>query len=80
MKAKIKAICMYNDGNQFDPKVGEVVKVKTLYITKVWRGEKELSIKDKQGYFKSQEMILAMLQEGDDIENNYCHGQYKVVD
>ena len=80
MNKNMKAICTYNDGNNFDPKVGEIVEVKNLYITRVWRGEEELSIEDsQQGYFKSQEMIIAMLQENDEVENNYCHGQYKVI-
>ena len=76
----MKTICTHNDGNLFDPKVGEIVEIENLYITRVWRGEEELSIEDsQQGYFKSQEMIIAMLQENDEVENNYCHGQYKVI-
>ena len=77
----MKAICTHNDGNNFDPKVGEVVDVKTLYITRIWRKGSEISIQDENEprFNKSQDAIYPILREGDYIENNYCHGEYRIL-
>ena len=57
-----------------------------VYVTRVWRGSQELDIEDHtlsgdtgNHYILSQDEIYSMLQPGDVIEDNYCHGQYNVV-
>ena len=79
----MKAVCYYNEGNDFDPKVGEVVNidVESFYITRLWRDGKEINLEDpkRPGYFKPADVILSLLKEGDEIEENYCHGLYRVI-
>ena len=80
----MKAICIYNCGNDFDPKVGEVVEdivLADFYITSLWRNGSEIDLEDpkRPGYFKPESEILSLLKEGDEIEENYCHGRYRVV-
>ena len=77
----MKAICTLNEGNDFDPEVGEIVEMEDLYITRLWREGSEIDLEDKkrQGYFKPEEVILSMLKKGDVVEENYCHGLYKVL-
>ena len=77
----MKAICTHNDGNSFDPKVGETVEIEAIYITRIWRDGKEISTSDEKrpGYHKSPDVLRSMLKEGDSIEDNYCHGQYRIV-
>lgn len=80
----MKAVCIFNHGNDFDPEVGEIVALDDLYITRIWRNSEELTTsllhdEEKPGYFKSADVILSLLKEGDEIEDNYCHGRYVVV-
>ena len=78
----MKAVCIANYGNDFDPKVGEIVSIDAdFYITRIWREGVEISIEDeeKPGYFESEDVILSMLEKGDEVEENYCHGRYVVV-
>ena len=77
----MKAICYYNEGNDFDPMVGDIVDLESLYITRVWRDGKELDLEDPSnpGYFKPASSILSLLKEGDKVEENYCHGMFRVV-
>ena len=77
----MKAICIHNVGNDFDPKVGEVVELADFYITSLWRNGSEIDLEDpkRPGYFKPESEILSLLKEGDEIEENYCHGRYRVV-
>ena len=79
----MKAICVYNEGNSFDPEVGDIVSVtaESFHITRLWRGGKEIDLEDpkRPGYFKPAETILSLLEVGDQIEENYCHGMYRVV-
>ena len=78
----MKALCTCNEGNDFDPKVGEVVNVnESFYITRMWRDGKEINLEDpkRPGYFLPEEEILALLRVGDEVEENYCHGMYRVV-
>ena len=77
----MKAICIYNEGNDFDPEVGSIENVEDLYITQLWRGGKEIDLEDpkRPGYFKPAETILSLLEVGDEIEENYCHGMYRVI-
>ena len=82
-KKTMKAICIHNEGNDFDPEVGEVVivDVESFYITRLWRDGKEIDLSDpkRPGYFLPAETIMSLLKEGDVIEENYCHGMYQVV-
>ena len=77
----MKAICIQNYGNDFDPMVGEVIALSDLYITGLWREGSEIDLGNpkKPGYFKPEYEILSLLKEGDEIEDNYCHGRYLVV-
>ena len=77
----MKAICIYNCGNDFDPKVGEIVDIKDLYITGLRRKGSILDLEDQNrpGYLRPESEILALLKEGDEIEENYCHGIFRVV-
>ncbi len=79
----MKAVCIENYGNDFDPKVGEVVDTELVdfYITSLWRNGSEIDLEDplRPGYFKPEHEILSLLREGDKIEENYCHGMYLVV-
>ena len=79
----MRAICYYNEGNDFDPMVGDIVAIdnESFYITRLWRDGIEIDLEDlkRPGYFKPAEEILALLKEGDEIEENYCHGMYRVV-
>ena len=78
----MKAICTYNEGNNFDPKVGEIVNIdQSFYITQVWRNKSSISISDpkRPGYLLPAEEIISLLKVGDEIEENYCHGMYRVV-
>ena len=77
----MKAICIHNCGNDFDPKVGEIVSLQDLYITSINRGGSILDLEDpkRPGYFKPEAEILALLKEGDMVEENYCHGIFQVV-
>ena len=78
----MKAICYYQE-NDFDPRVGDIVSVtaESFHITQLWRGGKEIDLEDpkRPGYFKPVETILSLLEVGDEIEENYCHGMYRVV-
>ena len=76
----MKAICYYQE-NDFDPVVGAIVDIESLYISRLWRDGKEIDLEDpkRPGYFKPAEEILALLKEGDEVEENYCHGMYLVV-
>ena len=77
----MKAVCTHNDGNDFDHKVGDIVNIEDLCITRIWREGREISTSDKNkpGYHKSQDILRSMLKKGDEIENNYCHGQYRIL-
>ena len=77
----MKAICIYNYGNDFDPKVGEVVELTDFYITSLWRNGSQIDLEDpkRPGYFKPEHEILSLLKEGDEMEENYCHGIFRVV-
>ena len=76
----MKAICYYQE-NDFDPEAGEIVSIKSLYITQLWRDGSEIDLEDpkRPGYFKPEGEILSLLKVGDEIEDNYCHGMYRVV-
>ena len=56
-----------------------------IYVTRVWRNGQILDIQDHEAscegryYILSQDEIYSLLQPGDVVENNYCHGQYNVV-
>ena len=79
----MKAICIENYGNDFDPKVGEVVDLEVVdfYITGLWRDGEVVDLEDpkRPGYFKPESEIISLLLPGDEIEENYCHGRYRVV-
>ena len=77
----MKAVCIENYGNDFDPKVGEVVDFYDFYITGLWRNGSQIDLEDPQrpGYFKPESEILSLLKEGDIVEDNYCHGRYRVI-
>ena len=79
----MKAVCIHNCGNDFDPKVGEIVdlNLKDFYITSLSRNGSILDLEDpkRPGYLKSESEIIALLKEGDEIEENYCHGIFRVV-
>ena len=76
----MKAVCIHNE-NDFDREVGEIVDLKDLYITGIVRNGFILDLENPQrpGYFRPESEILALLKEGDVVENNYCHGMYQVV-
>ena len=76
----MKAVCIHQE-NSFDPEVGAIVELEDLYITRVWRDGVELSIEDENrpGYHKPASSILSLLKEGDKVEENYCHGMFRVV-
>ena len=76
----MKAVCYYQE-NDFDPEVGAIVELEDLYITRVWRDGVELSTEDENrpGYHKPQNILLSMLKEGDKVEENYCHGMFRVM-
>ena len=56
-----------------------------IYVTRAWRGSQDLDLEDHtlshdgQHYILSQEEVYSLLQPGDVVENNYCHGLYRVV-
>ena len=81
MTTNMVAVCTRNYGNDFDPKVGEIVDVETLHITRIWRGVKEVSTSDeeKPDYHKPAADLLSLLKEGDVVEDNYCHGRYRII-
>ena len=76
----MKAICIYCE-NDFDPRVGEIVDIKNLYITSLVRNGSKIDLENpnKPGYFRPEAEILDLLKEGDQIEDNYCHGIFQVV-
>ena len=78
----MKAICIHNEGNDFDPEVGDIVDInEKFYISRVWRDGSEIDLEDpkRPGYFLPAETIMSLLSVGDQIEENYCHGMYLVV-
>ena len=57
-----------------------------IFVTYVRRNGQELDIEDHtlsgdtgNHYTLSQDEIYHLLQPGDVVENNYCHGLYRVV-
>ena len=56
-----------------------------IYVTYVWRNGQSLDLMDHEAscegqyYLLSQDEIYSLLQPGDVVENNYCHGLYLVV-
>ena len=56
-----------------------------VLVTRAWRGSQDLDLSDHtlshdgRHYILSQEEIYSRLQPGDVVENNYCHGLYRVV-
>ena len=56
-----------------------------VLVTRAWRGSQELDLEDASQssvgnhYTLSQEEVYSLLQAGDVVENNYCHGLYRVV-
>lgn len=80
----MKAICNYWSGNSFDSKKGEIVEISELYISAIWRNGNEVNITDSNKganptYLLPQQEIQQMVQIGDKLEDNYCHGQYEVI-
>ena len=78
----MKTVCIHNCGNDFDPMVGDIVEItKNFYITQVWRNGSKIDIEDpkRAGYLLPAEDILSLLEVGDELEENYCHGMYRVV-
>ena len=76
----MKAICYYQE-NDFDPVVGAIVDIESLYISRLWRDGKEINLEDpkRPGDFLPAETIMSLLSVGDQIEENYCHGMYLIV-
>ena len=77
----MKAICIHCE-NDFDPRVGEIVDLdENFYITRLIRNGSILDLENPQrpGYFRPESEILALLKEGDEVEENYCHGIFRVV-
>ena len=77
----LMAVCRYPSGNSFDCEEGDIVEVDILYITRVSRGGKDLDLSDakKWGYLRSQQEIRGIIEAGDYIEDNYCHGVYEAI-
>ena len=77
----MKAVCIHNCGNDFDLEVGETMELKDLYITGLIRNGSIVDLSDPQrpGYLRPESEILALLKKGDEIEENYCHGRYRIV-
>ena len=65
---------------KFYSSTGEVCKKEDILITSVVRNGHIVSIEgEKEGYCLKQEEICELLQPGDMVEDNYCHGWYTVV-
>ena len=65
---------------KFYSSTGEVFEKENILITFVMRNGHEVSIDgERQGYSLKQEEIYPLLQPGDMVEENYCHGWYTVV-
>ena len=65
---------------KFYSHTGEVCEKENILITFVMRNGHEVSIEgEKQGSCLKQEEIYKLLQPGDRVEENYCHGWYTVV-
>ena len=81
----MKAICTYFSGSSFDNKKGTIVEISELHISRIWRAGKELDISDlsrktnQNSYLLPQEKIQKMVEVGDHLEDNYCHGQYEAI-
>ena len=77
---KLLAVCIQNS-NDFDLGVGAVVEVEDLYITRIWRDGEVVETENpaRPGYHLPENVLLSMLREGDTVEDNYCHGRYRVV-
>ena len=65
---------------KFYSSTGEVFEKENVLITFVMRNGHEVSIEgENPGYCLKQEEIHLLLQPGDLVEDNYCHGWYTVV-
>ena len=65
---------------KFYSSTGEVCEKEDILITCVVRNGHIVSIEgEKQGYCLDQQEIYPLLQPGDMVEENYCHGWYTVV-
>ena len=78
----MRAVCIYNVGNDFDTRVGDIVAVdiESFHITQLWRDGVEIDISDpkRPEYFLPAEEILSLLKVGDEVEENYG-GMYRVI-
>ena len=76
----MKAVCIHRD-NDFDPEVGSIKNLEDLYITRIVRNGVEIDTENpaRPGYHLPENVLLSMLREGDIVEDNYCHGRYRVV-
>ena len=65
---------------KFYSSTGEVFEKEDVLITCVVRNGHIVSIEgEKSGSCLKQEQIYLLLQPGDMVEDNYCHGWYTVV-
>ena len=74
----MNVICIYQPGNLFDNKEGRIVNINEVYITRVLRAENNVVI-SKDNHLFDQKEIQELLELDDELEDNYCHGWYRVI-
>jgi len=74
----MKVICIYQPGN-LDNKEGRTFDINKIYITRVLRAGTNNMVISKDNHLFSQNQIQQLLEIGDELEDNYSHGWYRVI-